>query len=709
MASTLRLLSFCFLVILLTPVVKADESVPQPISIEPGMLHLRNADEIEWSTFSQATEGRGLRIRFDTVSNSEPWTLSLRQIDVKESWSLKLNDRSIGQLVRDENDLESDFDVPESCLLDGENLLEITCKNDTQSDDIRVGQIKLHPQDRKSLRTGAQLQVVIVDESDQAIPGRLTIVNPGGTLIPIDAPANRQLAVRQGVVYTATGEATVGVRPGEYRIYAGRGFEYSVASATVSLGEGEVAKRTLKIERQVDTDGLVACDTHVHTVTHSGHGDCTIEERMVTLVGEGIELPVATDHNKQIDYRPIAKSVGVRSRFTPVIGNEVTTKHGHFNVFPATPDAAVPNANQLDWEPLFQDIYSTPNLRVAILNHARDIHSSFRPFSPRHHISLSGENLDGWKQDFNAMELINSGATQTNIEELFLDWCGLINRGLQVTPVGSSDSHDVSRYIVGQGRTYISVGDADPGSIDVDAAVNSFLEGKVIVSYGLLLKLRVGPGGNTEGFASPGELLTLKPNTPTIQVEAELLGPHWTRARAIQLFVNGNPMPATSVADQNRRGRALQAKTSWSIPTSELRHDCWITAVAIGAGVESPYWPTAKPYQPDSPTFTPKTFSSTGPIRIDVDGDGQYFSPRRYAEQLLADHPITADASPPNLTSLAKSLRQYDRSVVHQTMSMLLAEGVEPSQAIASGIEPHAGEYLRQWQSSVQSQLEQRE
>ena len=87
------------------------------------------------------------------------------------------------------------------------------------------------------------------------------------------------------------------------------------------------------------------------------------------------------------------------------------------------------------------------------------------------------------------MELINSGAVQTDPLQLFGDWCGLLNRGLSVTPVGSSDSHDVSRFIVGQGRTYIRCDDSDVAHIDVDSATKAFVQGKVLVSYGLLAKL----------------------------------------------------------------------------------------------------------------------------------------------------------------------------------------------------------------------------
>ena len=97
---------------------------------------------------------------------------------------------------------------------------------------------------------------------------------------------------------------------------------------------GETDRRELTIRREVPTDGYVSCDTHIHTLTYSGHGDSTADERVLTLAGEGIELPIATEHNAQVDYHAAAVRLGVRRYFTPVVGNEVTTAVGHFNVFP---------------------------------------------------------------------------------------------------------------------------------------------------------------------------------------------------------------------------------------------------------------------------------------------------------------------------------------------------------------------------------------
>ncbi|MFC1759526.1 hypothetical protein ACFL2H_12295 [Planctomycetota bacterium] len=67
-------------------------------------------------------------------------------------------------------------------------------------------------------------------------------------------------------------------------------------------------------------------------MTHSGHGDATVEDRMITLAAEGIEMPVATDHNVHIDHRSFARQGNVSKYFTPIIGNEVTSGIGHVNI-----------------------------------------------------------------------------------------------------------------------------------------------------------------------------------------------------------------------------------------------------------------------------------------------------------------------------------------------------------------------------------------
>ena len=694
-----------------TVAMAEDQSVT---TVEPKLMHLRNSEPREWTSFPKQADAQQLNLEFDSRPNETPGTLTLTQSDVKETWTVTLNSKRLGQLVRDENELQTDFLIPGGTLKQGKNQLSITCRNNSPADDIRVGRIIVHSASPSTIRSGAKLQIEILNQDHMLIPGRITITSRQGTLLPIGTKSGNGLAIREGVVYTANGRADLAVAPGEYKIIASRGFEYSAPSTLLSISAGETAKRTLILERQVVTDDWIACDTHVHTVTHSGHGDCTIEERMATLAGEGIEFPIATDHNKQIDYRPTAKQVGVTNYFTPVIGNEVTTKHGHFNAFPALAKGRTPNHNELDWGKLFADIYSTPNMRVAILNHARDLHSSFRPFSPRHHLSLTGDNLDDWQQNFNAMELINSGAVQTDPMELFTDWCGLINHGLRVTPVGCSDSHDVSRYIVGQGRTYIQADDHSPGSINTEAALDSFLNGRVIVSYGLLVQLQVASSTDSANSKGPGDTLTIKPTSdPTkpivLKIMAKVLAPHWSRPRKIQLFLNGMPKFTAELNPKTVAGQPFTATAEWKIPADELPHDAWLTAVATGDGIESPHWPTAKPYQPDSAVFESKTFSCTGPIWLDTDGDGKYRSAREYAKELLSKTPVDLKTGKPDLRALADALTTHDQAVVNQSFALLLKNGIEPAQFIAAGIGKRGRDFERQWRQATQARIEQKE
>jgi hypothetical protein len=92
---------------------------------------------------------------------------------------------------------------------------------------------------------------------------------------------------------------------------------------------------------------------------------------------------------------------------------------------------------------------------------------------------------------FDLIEALNSGAQQTDYMLVLRDWFALLNRGHRMTAVGASDSHDVSRFIVGQARTYIQVTDANPAGIDIATACEALKAGRANVSMGLLPEIRV--------------------------------------------------------------------------------------------------------------------------------------------------------------------------------------------------------------------------
>src|SRR6185503_20662682 len=90
-----------------------------------------------------------------------------------------------------------------------------------------------------------------------------------------------------------------------------------------------------------------------------------------------------------------------------------------------------------------------------------------------------------------AMEVLNSSAQQTDYLLVYRDWFALWNRGYRVTGVGSSDGHDVSRYIIGQGRTYISSRASNPAQIDISEACSNLVTGRTLVNMGVVAQMTV--------------------------------------------------------------------------------------------------------------------------------------------------------------------------------------------------------------------------
>jgi hypothetical protein len=625
--------------------------------LDPGLHHLRASPTREWADFPAQPEAAGLTLRFQSARNDTEWSLRVRQQDVRQTWRVLLGGKELGRLPPDENDMVVFFAIPASALKAGENTLSIEQIGKTP-DDVRIGEITLDERPVRDVLGEAAIDIVVTDAESPGrmapLPCRITVINPQGSLMTVGAQSGPGLAVRPGVIYSADGRARFGVPAGAYTIFAGRGFEYSVDSTQVKVAAGDRVDRRLAIRREVPTRGYVSCDTHVHTLTYSGHGDARVDEQVLAIAGEGLELPIATEHNRQIDYTSAATAQGVRKYFTPVVGNEVTTSVGHFNVFPLRVDGPVPDFKLKDWKSLFASIDAAGG-KVAIINHPRDLHSGFRPFGPERYLALTGERLDGWDLRARGMEVVNSGAQQTDPLRPFHDWFGLLNRGHMITPVGASDSHDVSRYLVGQGRTYIRCPDEKPGAIDVDAAIDSLLQGRVMVSCGLLAEITVN---DRHG---PGDLV---PPADEVKVAVRVLGPGWVNADTVALYANGYKVREAKITGRHSPGVLWTG--NWTLP--RFGHDVHLAAIATGPGVTALYWPIARPYQPASPVVQRRVIGASGAVWIDADGDGKRTSAYDYARRIV-------DAAGPDVAKAIAALASYDEAVTAQAASVLQARG----------------------------------
>lgn len=480
------------------------------------------------------------------------------------------------------------------------------------------------------------------------LPCRITIADSRGMLAPVVALPGQTLALRPGIVYTGDGKASIGLATGDYSIFATRGPEYGLAEQKISVLPGSNEEVSLEIEREVPTPGLVACDTHIHTFTYSKHGDASAEERVLTLAGEGVEFAVASDHNVYADYSDIVRRLKMERYFTLVLGDEVTTTVGHFTAFPvASPAAPLPDAKLTDWPGLMQSIRSVPGVQTVILNHPRDTHNSFIPFAPENFDAETGENLRGADYSFDAVEVCNSGTLQSDFMRSFRDWFALLNHGYRIVGVGSSDSHDVSRFIVGQGRTYIACDDSDPGRIDIDAACRNLRRGHAYVSLGLLTRPTVNDRFEAGDLAtSLGE---------EINVKVSVSGPSWASVDRVELYANGVKIREQAVNGSKSGGEKALIKWKMARP----KHDCYLVAIASGPGVTAPYWPTPYPYQPTDRVREPRVIGANNPVWLDADGDGKFTSARDYARALL-------ERTSSNPAAMINALRDFDDSVVLQ-------------------------------------------
>lgn len=633
--------------------------------LESRVMHLRSGETHEWDQFASRTpDGSRFDLRFEYERNVRESTLLVFQDDVKLDWRLELNGRRLGKLFLMEAPMVNAVAIPIGVLIDGENHLSLIPP--TKTDDVFVGRIELDPRPlTEALSEGTFDVSVTQTDTDTGVPCRITLVNDKGELAPIHSFPGQNLAVRPGVVYTPNGTAKIGVRAGNYTLYATRGVEFSLAKQQISIKPGEHISVQLEIRQEVSTEGLVSCDTHIHTFTHSGHGDATIDERVITLAGEGIELPIATDHEHLTDFSDAAAEMGVASFFTPVIGCETTTPKGHFNSFPRPKGTLIPNHRETDWSQLMKSIRSGPEIRVVILNHPRNFHNNFQPFAPIHFNEVTGENLRGPEFEFDAIEVLNSSALQSDLMVGFRDWLALLNYGYRVTALGSSDVHDVSRYIVGQGRTYIECDDDVPSEISVEAACKSIREGRALVSMGLLTRIRV------EDQFSVGDLARVSGDT--IRIEITVMGPSWIQADHLTLFANGVPVREKDISTNDRKGQTdpsvynpIKAKIIWDIPRP--KHDVHLVAIASGPAVTAPYWAIPRPYQSSSTTWHPRVIGATNPVWVDSDNDGRFTAARGYAKQLVQKHGT-------KLSELIQFLGGYDSMIAAQTASLCAAAG----------------------------------
>jgi len=618
---------------------------------------LRSGTEPEWEEFVPYKAHYGDFLISSNSMPTGPVTLLLRHRDVKHSWAVLLNGKKIGQMEPHDRDI---WTALEFQVLDPSETMVLKITPPREADDVLLEEIQVHPDFINKLLS-AEIHLEIRDENNVLTPGRVTIVDSKNARVPVKLfdPASKNgphpagQAARPGVIYTSTGIAVFKLRPGDYKIYSGRGLEYSVFTEKVNVQAGKPLRLTAKIEREIFLTNWATIDPHTHTLTHSGHGDASTDERLAALAGEGLDFAVVTEHNKQINYAPPSGSEIGRTRL--ITGNEVTTAFGHFNLFPVQTNGHLPDPQATNWNDLALEFEKSTD-GIRILNHPRDLHKGFRPFGTNHFNPVTGKLLSVSSPIFNAVEIMNSGSIQSDPMQLVYDWFALLNRGHRLTAIGASDSHDVDRYIVGQGRTYVRV--EDRNAVSVDEIVSQIKQGRASVSMGLILDLEINGqfrSGDTVSNAGAG-----------VEARIRVLGPSWSASPEIRLYANGE-LAASRGLNPARISLAKGILDDSRVSLARNTQDYWLVALATAPGSENPFWPLVRPYQPQSKKIESRYYAVSNPVYIDADNDGRFSSASEYAEKLWKDH----SNHPAKLFAMAA---RYDSAVWSQLGGLIREE-----------------------------------
>jgi hypothetical protein len=609
--------------------------------IEPGHRHLGNDDTPEWPEAPTPPEGKRLDLEFKASARSGDSVLWITQRSVDNVWRLKINGKDLGTLKTNNEPADFWYPIEGGTLKSGENTLTVTPEGDP-NDDIVLGNFRLI---EGSLREALHLQPVTIKVLDAAtskpIPSRVNFFRKDKKAAQLFFTEPSTTPIREDLAYTVKGVVKTELQPGEYTVYASHGTEWSVASALLKVTDTP-SSLTLSLKHELDTPGFVACDTHIHTLEFSGHGDASALERVVTIAGEGVELAIATDHNHNLDYRPYQAQMGMNKLFTPVVGNEVTTGNGHFNSFPLDAKDEIPDYKETDYAKLVEGIRAK-GAKTVILNHPRWPGGS-SPYENAKYDPMTGVRGDGSQFLFNGMEIVNSDTGEKDPLLLFRDWFGLLNHGERVMAIGASDSHSVG-VTVGAGRTYVKSETDQADKIDVNASCENINAGRASISLGIFCDVSLAASRSSSAM---GE--TVKATEDGIDIVVRAASASWAQPKTIIVYRNGYEVARAEIEP------TVGPKDVHHVFHIDLphEHDSWISCVVLGAELDAPWWGVQNNY----------TLAGTNPIWVDRGGARGYESPLATAGRLIK-------AAGSSTERLIASFEAADDAVLIQGMTLL--------------------------------------
>jgi hypothetical protein len=494
---------------------------------------------------------------------------------------------------------------------------------------------------RVEIPRGGRIRITARDPSGGRIAARARIVGIEGHKSPELGPDWSASGAGDSVVM-GEGEAVVPVPPGTYRVLVSRGPEWSLHEERVVVSETFRPDVRAVLSHVVDPGPWVPCDLHLHAAP-SPDSRVSLQDRVLSLLAEGIRFAAATDHNHITSYDEALRALTVDpSALRAVPGVEATTwapNFGHFNAFPLRLDPALPGNGAPAWEAtmpvtLFAALRGIGDPAALVqVNHPR-LEGDIGYFDLVAYDPATGRARGPYSADFDLLEVWNGYdlARLPNLERLLAEWLAMVARFRRVVATGSSDSHAVRYVWAGYPRTYVR---SEGGSNEPEAVVAALRAGRAFVTSGPMLDVDVegfGPGEVALARGGHAQLHVVVRAPPWMDVDEVVV--HTGRGVAVRETFPGLPVVAAAGARRRAPGEPSQAggvrsvarsarAVSESPPLPVVRFD---RVLEIPVDGDTPLVVVARGTRPMDDYFgrhgiVPLAF--TNPVWVDGDGDGR--------------------------------------------------------------------------------------
>ncbi len=443
----------------------------------------------------------------------------------------------------------------------------------------------------------------IVDDgdADAIIPGRIMIIGERafaddtrlqGNFDTLDGVVSTVIAKRGTSVDLGDGaDQQILLPPGDYRVFASRGTEWSIAEVRLTPESGDNPDELeFRLRRLVDTSGYISSEYHVHSL---GSPDSPIpdERRVATAVADGIEFYATTDHDYVTNQQPIIEELGLENLVHSIPGSEVSPLvYGHFNAWPLQHDEGSPTGGAVDWPLGNEGFVMTPSeifaaardkgAEIVQVNHPRkgpgsssDITEHFDRFAlyfdyeaktfqadvnampvPIDFLRLPPEEAQLFSDGFNALEVWNGfDVLDTNgdgvreiskLDIVMRDWFNFLSFGKKLAPIASSDTHTEVKDAMGMPRTFVRVTDDSSAAIAEGGALTREImdvltgsAGKatdVVLTDGPLIAVQVDGDAAPLGKVHDG-------SSGNVSINIDMQSPNWAQVDTIEIFSNATP------------------------------------------------------------------------------------------------------------------------------------------------------------------------